>query len=242
MRETTLGGPKTAFPETQWTCILQLQEGDDQDRRERLQDLIQSYWKPVYAVLRKLHRLSIEESKDATQAFFTQLLQRDFLKNVSASKGSFRTYLKVSLRNFMVDEARKQGARKRSGEGEAVKLRVEEMEPLLEAAPTPEDAFEREWRRTIIEAALESLGKRLKAAGKPLYYEVFRAYLDAQLNEGPRLTYSTVAERLAITESDVRNYLHHAREVFREEVVRVLRETTSSPAELEAEVRELFGS
>jgi len=58
------------------------------------------------------------------------------------------------------------------------------------------------------------------AEKKEAYYRVFELY---DLGEGS-MTYQEAAGRIGISESDVRNYLHAARDRFRSVVIQLVRD------------------
>ena len=59
---------------------------------------------------------------------------------------------------------------------------------------------------------------------------------------GPdRPTYAQVAQKLGLSESDVRNHLFSVRERIRAEIRAELSETVTDMAQLEEEWKELFG-
>ncbi len=235
------------FPQTQWSMVLRAGAGDggtDTAQQERMQELLRAYWKPVYAMLRRVYRMTPDDAADAAQDFFLAMLQRDFLKNLQREGGAFRAFLRTALRRFMTDQARRRNAQKREVQKNAVSLNVEEMEGRLAdpKAPATDDIFDREWRRTVLEAAGARVGAQLAAAGKPVYDRVFRMYLDGQLRDDPAVTYRSIAESLGITEGDVRNFLHRTRRKLQDEVVEVLKESVSTEDELAGELRDLFAS
>ena len=99
---------------TQWSQILAARDGTDAEARAALEFLIQTYWHPIYVFIRH-HGHGPEESSDLTQAFFTHILETDFLARVDPQKGRFRSFLLASLRNFLSYENERHGAIKRGG-------------------------------------------------------------------------------------------------------------------------------
>ena len=80
---------------TQWSQVLAARDGSDTEAREALETLCQTYWQPLYAYIRH-QGYGPEESRDLTQAYFVELLDKDFLEDVDPSKGRFRSYLLAS--------------------------------------------------------------------------------------------------------------------------------------------------
>src|SRR5437667_1354643 len=82
-----------AFPSTIWSEIIALQVVDLDGRRERLQRLIERYWRPVYWAIRCDKRFSEEEVRDLTQEFFVLILEGQVIPGVDPQLGSFRRHL-----------------------------------------------------------------------------------------------------------------------------------------------------
>ena len=71
---------------TQWSQVLAARDGTDTEARAALETLCRTYWQPLYAYIR--HQGSDpEEARDLTQAYFTELLDKDFLAKVDPSNG-----------------------------------------------------------------------------------------------------------------------------------------------------------
>ena len=131
--DTSIGGSRRDFPSTSWNLI----RGAGKAQREHLERLIYLYWKPAYLYLRAAGRKSVEDAKDLTQDFFARLIERKDWERLSPERGSFRGFLKRALKNFMIDAARREQAR-RPGEG----LFLFRFEEVRDAHPTvdPEKA------------------------------------------------------------------------------------------------------
>src|SRR5688572_26233051 len=98
------------FQTTQWSVILRAGQGAE----EALVHLCRNYWTPLYAYARR-RGSSPPEAEDLTQSFFAHILDNRSFANVAPSKGRFRTFLLVSLKNFIDNEARRERAVKRGG-------------------------------------------------------------------------------------------------------------------------------
>ena len=244
--DTTLGGGARSFPTTQWSQILAAQDPTQPGHRDRLDALLRAYWKPAYAYIRVGWRKSNEDAKDLTQAFFARLLQNGRIAAIQADGGRFRSYLKQALKNFLIDADRAAEVRKP----------VEPVLPLEGEVDVPTDAvpdrvFDREWLSVLLDASIARLERELKKDGKAAYFDVFRAYLlDSGSERGVSVatksgeielpTYGSVAKRLGLSESDVRNYLSLCRARLREILKDGVRETVGHPGDVEDELRALL--
>src|SRR5439155_1550970 len=102
------------------------------------------------------------------QEFFaTVVLDGALARSFAPERGSFRTFLRAALTNFMRNEARNTLREKRGGHIELVSADDVELENLEDAGQrTPEQAFDHLWNAMIMSRALLALQKRLEAEGE----------------------------------------------------------------------------
>src|SRR5207302_2304105 len=148
---TGIGG--VAFVTTQWSVVLTAQ-GQSPAADEALEKLCRTYWWPLYGFVRR-NGYNPEEAQDLTQGFFALLLERRDLDIVRKEKGRLRSYLLVSLKNFLANERHRAMAVKR-GEGRRLipleELRFGEHADLEPADNlSPDRIYERRWALTVLE-------------------------------------------------------------------------------------------
>ena len=200
-------------------------------------ELVGIYWKPVYKTIRIRFGKTNEEAKDLTQSFLTMLLERDALEGFSASRGTFRTYLRTLLDRFVANEHKASHRLKRGGNLTAVDFEEAEAELSSSAAVSPDELLHQEWIRSVLERSVDQLEAELRREGKHEYMVLFRRYdLD-----GSDQSYRQLATELGTTESTVTNRLAFARRRFRQIVLDVVRSVTASDEEFRQEVRALLG-
>src|SRR5206468_9382944 len=100
-----------AFATTHWSVVLTAQ-GESPAAEEALEKICRIYWWPLYGFVRR-HGYTPEEAQDLTQGFFALLLERRDLDAVRREKGRLRSYLLVSLKNFLAKPRRPELAVKR---------------------------------------------------------------------------------------------------------------------------------
>ena len=131
-------------------------------RRQGLDVLVATYWKPIYHYLRVKRCATNDEAKDVTQAFLARLIETDLLAQYDASRASLRTYLRLCLDGFVQNE-RQATARLKRGGGRAIQsldfaaADAETALGVVDSAADPEQAFEHAWTRSVIELAIETL-------------------------------------------------------------------------------------
>jgi RNA polymerase sigma-70 factor (ECF subfamily) len=217
------------FRTTRWTQVLKAHHGESIDRREALNLLLERYWPAIYAFVRR-SGFARADAEDLTQSFLSRLLDESFWTNVSPDAGRFRSFLKVSLKNFLADEADRQKAIKRGG-GKVLSLDVEMVEQDIESTPQrpAEEGFDREWAWGLLRGALHRMEEESSASGKQVQYQALKRSM------GPHPPpYEALATELGITKVQLANYLHRARArlgvLLRDEV-----EETCSDGELAAQ-------
>lgn len=229
MGETSIGGSCRTFEPTLWTVVLRARGHS----REALEELLQAYWKPVYFYIRRWGE-SVENSKDLTQGFFAEFLERDFLKDVSREKGRFRTFLVTALRHFLINEAERVQAKKRGGGRELISLDFKGAETQYRHTPVAKEnidrIFKREWALTVLSRALEALGREMDA-------QTFEA-LKPHLAGGP--AYAETAQKLGITTTELNNLIHKTRKRYRDLLKREVAGSVADPELVDEELKDLF--
>jgi RNA polymerase sigma factor (sigma-70 family) len=227
--DTSMGGSKRNFQPTLWTLVLRAKE----HHREALEELIGIYWKPVYVYIRRWGYPS-EEAKDLSQGFFSDLLERDFLRGVSPEKGRFRTFLLTVLKRYLINESERKRAQKRGGGKAQFSLDYTRAERDFTIMPTsdetPERSFNRQW-------ALESMSRALRALAKEMEPKTFDA-VKPHLAGGP--AYEATAKQLGITVTRLNNLIHRTRKRYRELLRAEVAGSVGSASETDEEVRNLL--
>lgn len=245
-QETEIGGDQGYFKETLWNVVLKAKNKSSSEYTESLNGLINTYWKPVYFYIRRTG-YDVETAKDLTQEFFRVFLEKDYLKEVEPVKGRFRTFILTALRHFLSHEQERAGAQKRGGNRIIISIEklVEEEDEINIADPdtlSPENTLNQKWALTILQTALEKLRQEYQTTDRSIYFKVFKNLLSPSGDAGGKVTYDQIARRLGLTESDVTNYLHRARQRYRELVEAEIRKYAADETELKEELHDLFKS
>lgn len=241
--ETAMGGARAAFGPTLWTVVLTAKDPSSPHRRQALETLIEAYWKPLYSFIRR-RGYDPESSKDLTQGFFTDLIEKNFLQYVNRGKGRFRTFLLTAFQHYAADESDRATALKRGGGSVRLSLDFEqaEAEGLFggDLKETPDRVYLREWGLRVLAQAVEALRAEYESEKRTEEFESLKPLLTDADPAGP--SYAELARRLRISESDVRNRIHRARVRLREAVLAVIRATTDGEADAREELRDLFSA
>jgi DNA-directed RNA polymerase specialized sigma24 family protein len=167
-------------------------------------------------------------------------MEKDFFAGYDEERARFRTFLRICLDRFASNEHKAAARIKRGGGERALSLDFDGAEGELVAAGdphSPEDVFDREWRRSLFDLAIEALRAR-SAGDKATAFAAFERY---DLCPGVRPTYEEIARELGVTTTTITNHLAWARRELRRLVLERLEEITGSDDEYGAEARALLG-
>ncbi len=229
--DTAIGGSNAEFPPTSWHLVRRAHDGGD--REDAIRRLCERYWKPTYVFLRKIRPLEPEDAKDLTQDFFLHLIEGRFLERFEPERGSLRKYLKGALRLFALQKHESESRQKRGGGEPRFSLGPENAEVLPDPkAESPEEAFDRQWARSVLDQALGRLREDLLRSGQERRLQVFEAYA-----RGPqRRTQAEVAAEFGLQDWEVKEILSVCYQEIRENVLDAVRDYVGGEREATAEL------
>ncbi|MFM7280330.1 MAG: RNA polymerase sigma factor [Planctomycetia bacterium] len=202
------------FLTTRWS-IVRAAQGEDPQARQALELLCKDYWYPLYAFVRR-SGLQADEAEDIVQAFFARLIERRDLDVLSPDAGRFRSFLRVAVRNFMINKLAHDRAAKRGGGRAPLSLDPgqadERWRGEASLAEDPERAFEQAWARELLRMAVEDLRREYAESGRGRLFEELRD----ELQRPGDSECAAAAERLGISTGACRVALHRLRSRFRE--------------------------
>jgi RNA polymerase sigma factor (sigma-70 family) len=236
------------FPATRRSVIDAVRSIDAEERERALDLLCAAYWKPVYKYVRLRWNRTPDAAEDLTQGFFVELLERELLDKFDAKKSRLRTYLRLCVDSFVMNEDKAGRRQKRGGSIPHVALdfsAAEEelgctaIDPAKIASPESlEEFFEKEWVRSLFSLAIEELRELCMARERERTFHLFEAY-DLLGNE--KISYEQLSSEYGIPLTDVTNALAWARREFRKIALDRLRELSGSEEEFHREARAAFG-
>jgi len=234
-----LGG-RAQFAATRWSVVVAA--GGDHaapDTRRALEELIQAYWFPLYAFLRRQGQQPAE-AEDLVQGFLTRLMEKHDLARVDRAKGRFRSFLLASLKHFLANQYHKKRALKRGG-GRVVSLDAMAAEARYAVEPaaamTPERLFDRRWALAVLDQVLSRLRQEYADTGKAALFEAAEECLTPQRG---RLAYARLAEELRMTQGALRVAVHRMRRRYRDLLRDEIAQTVDSPEQVDEEISYLL--
>ena len=230
------------FRTTQWSVVLAAGQGDEPQSRQALEELCSIYWRPLYTYLRR-EGTAPQDAQDLTQSFFAQLIEHHRIELVDPSNGRFRSFLLVSLKNFLANERERQRAQKRGGRISFISWEEANAEENYQAtaalALPPDQAFAQSWATTMLEQVLAKLRADYVMAGQGDLFDALQIYLTGDKGTVP---YLEMAARLNLGESAMKMSIQRLRRRFGEMLRSEIAQTVSQPEEVDEEIRALFAA
>ena len=231
-------GP-VAFTTTHWSVVLEAQ-GESPAAQAALEKLCRTYWRPIFAFLRR-QGLQPHEAEDITQGFFAELLERRSLSAVRREKGRLRSFLLGGLKYFLANEERRAMAIKR-GEGQRLipleEFRADDRIEMEPADPvTAEMIYERRWALTVLERVLSRLKDEYSAADNAALFDSLKELLP---DEPGSPSQAEIAARLGMTENAIRQAFYRFRQRYQALLRDEIANTVATPGDIEDELRHLI--
>lgn len=220
------------FETTSWTLVLSARQSP-----AALGALLELYWSPVYAYLRR-SGYGRDDAAELTQDFIAEvMLRRDLIGRADPSQGRFRSFLKTSLRNFIVDQRRSRAARDGAHAPVALgEAALQAAEPGADADPA--DAYDRQWAKAVLTIALERVRSDCGRERLEAHWIAFeRRVLVPGAQGGAPPSLESLAEEMGLGSADrVASMIFTVKRKLRSAIRQAVAETVSTPHDLDAEV------
>jgi len=228
------------FSTTHWSVVLTAGQRELPQANEALEKLCRAYWYPLYVYVRR-QGSSPEDAQDVTQEFFSRLLEKNFLAQADRDRGRFRSFLLVSLKNFMINEWKRAGRLKRGGGLEFLSIDASRAEDRYAVEPGDEPdsdaAYEERWAVTLIEQVLAALRQEFDDAGKAPLFDELKGFIWGDKSVA---SYAEIGQQLKLTEGNVKVAVHRLRQRFRELLRAEVAHTVARPEDVDEELRHLI--
>ena len=235
----TLQDGGASFATTHWSVVAQSALTDVPEASNALAQLCEMYWPPIYSFIRR-RGYAAPDAQDLTQSFFAFFLRTKAYARTDKLQGKFRSFLLVSVKNFLSDNWDREQAIRRGGGYQFVSLDQETAETFYDAASasdaTAERLFELRWAKSLTAGAINSLRQELQAEGKVQLFEELKNFL---IGGSVLPSYDDASARMGLPRATVKTHVHRLRLRYREIVRREVARTVSSPHEIDEELRYL---
>jgi len=220
--------------------VQRARAGHDTTARQALNDLCASYWRPLYAFIRR-RGATPHEAEDLTQAFFAHFLDQGALARVEPGLGKFRSYLLACLKNFLANERARANAQRRGGGLKLLPLDLEDAERRYLIEPpdhrTPEAIYERRWAYEVLERAMDALRLERASPAEREQFEELEGFLPGGRSA---LSRGELAARRGVTAGAIDVAIHRLRQRFGMLLREQVAQTVSSDEEVKQEIRDLI--
>lgn len=221
------------FPTTRLSLVLAAASDEQARARNAFAELCRIYWSPLCAYVRSQGH-DAGAAEDLTQSFIARMIEKDALRRFSHERGRFRSFLLISLKNFLANEWDSAQAQKRGGGIPVVPLENAEARNTV----TPDKLFERRWALEVLSRALERVRAESTRTGKTELFERLKVYLTGD-SELPR--YRDLGHELSMTDDAVKVMVHRLRQRFHQALRDEISMTVTDEAAIGDEIRYLIG-
>jgi hypothetical protein len=224
------------FPRTDWAELGPAAVADT----ARLDRLIRLYWTPLKIFLVSAFP-SLKDQADVLLQEFAEdkILKTGWLQRADPERGKFRDFLKISLRNFILDRLSR-------AEVKHAPLSLDELEVDLPAQEETLEAFDLTWVRTVLAETLRRMETDCKdpAAEQPRrgqIWDMFRIrLLEPVFNDAPQVPYDQLIASFGLkSPTDASNMLLSAKRIFKTHLTRVIKDYAEQDAATAEEIRAL---
>ena len=224
--DTAMGGFNGRFPTTKWTMIL-----NPAQRESILAELCSKYWKPLYHYLR-CKGFTNAEAKDLVQGFFTEkVLGKEFIQKSDKTRGKFRNFLLVALKNYTIDIKKKDKLPQKHPENAQGPIGISD----------PENEFNRVWADDLLQEVLKELETECYKKGKITHWGLFHEWLIEPQIDKDKTCMSNICTKYDITDAPkAYNMISNLKKRFRAILRDHLRSLAESEEDVDDEIRKFI--
>jgi len=227
------------FATTHWSVVISAKQRSP-DSRQALEALCKAYWYPLYAYVRR-RVPHVEEAQDLTQAFFAELLDKNYVDLATPERGRFRAFLLTAFKHFLSKQWDKANAQKRGGGRAPISLDFQSANLTIAREPaagiTAERFYDQQWAIALLSRTMDRLQNEMEAEGKGKQFTELKGFI---IGDHAGSTYAEIAGRLDMSEAAARKASSRMRSKYQVLLREEIAQTVASPEEVDDEIRDLF--
>jgi len=234
-------GGERRFPTTHWSLVARVGQDRAETRREALSELLIRYLPALRTHLICTKGFRPDEADDLVQGFVAdKILEKDLISRADRDLGKFRTFLLAALGHFVINQYRDQQAKRRAPRDAAV-LSMKDQDGAAQSEPTPSEAYDVAWARSVIGEALQRMQLECQESNRADVWGIFEGRVLGPTLEGSEpVDYDTLIRRFNFqSPSQVSNVLVTAKRMYARVLQSVVGEYAQSREEIESEINEL---
>lgn len=230
------------FATTRWSIVISAGRDSSLESSRALESLCGTYWYPLYAYVR-CRVADVNEAQDLTQAFFAELLEKNYVGSATPERGRFRAFLLTAFKHFLSKQWEKARAQKRGGGRATIALDFGSLDSSVRIEPasglTAEQFYDQQWAITLLGQIMERLEFEFQQVGKAKQFEELKGFV---IGDHAGTTYAQAADRLKMTVAAAKKAASRMRQRFRELLREEISQTVAGPDDVEDEIRNLFAT
>jgi DNA-directed RNA polymerase specialized sigma24 family protein len=238
---SAVSGLLAAVPPTRWSVVARAGNRDGERWTVALGEIVATYRPVLVRHLISQLRMPPDRAEDMVQAFLAEkLLDPRVLKQASAGKGRFRSFLLKVFSHFVIDQLRRQQALKRRPTNPDA-VRLDDLPDLPSNSAALADAFDALWARQVLARTVDRMRDECLDRERRALFGVFEArILGPILESAAPLPYERLVAKFGLrSPSEASNLLITAKRMFDRVLHEVVRETVANGRDVEPEIREL---
>lgn len=214
------------FPATSWSLVARAAQADGTTFRAALDELLRKYLPALKTHLVLTRKLPPDRADDLLQGFVaSRVVENALVSRADQKQGKFRTFLLAALNNYVIDQLRAEGAKKRSPGAGAIRELDDEhdrQESKRSRRDDPASAFDVAWAREVMNQAVERMRRECEQSGRTDLWGVFHGRVVAPALDGVEpLDYDALVRQFGFASPDqASNALVTAKRTFQ----RILRQ------------------
>jgi RNA polymerase sigma-70 factor (ECF subfamily) len=184
-----------------------------------------------------------EQAKDLTQGFFHEIVLRlDLIQRADQSKGRFRSFLLFALNQYLLNEKRRESARRNIPKDRIVSLDTTEAPSLPQSVieSNPEDSYNYAWVSALLDHVLSDVKRTCCQQGMETHWCLFRQRVVLpMLNSSARPSLTEICQKYGIeSEKKASNMIITVKRRFQAVLKKYIRSTVASESQMDDELRE----
>lgn len=226
------------FPSTDWRTVSRA-GGPASSRDGALAAWVERYLPAIRSYLVTRWKMSGERAEDVVQGFMLdKVLEQDLIAQAEPARGRFRAFLMRSIDRYVLSQARRDKAAKRSPGDVASLDDSQQLHPADRSGP---DVFDTAWAAQVLQLALGRMRDECEVSGRGLVWAVFEARIvRPTLGEAPPVPYEELLRRFHFASPEqASNLLVTAKRMFARVLRQVVAEYAENEADVEEEIRQL---
>lgn len=232
------------FPATRWSLVGRASGADADAQPIAIAEIARMYSPALRAHLLQTLYYDEHRADDLLQGFLAdKVLQQRLIRHADPKRGRFRTFLLAALDRYVVDQHRRETARKRSPRGDLADI-DQHRDTLASGGPASArtDAFDVAWAREVIGEVLSTMRYQCEQTNRADLWEVFdvRCIKPATDNVQPE-AHGSIARRLKLDSTEqAANLMITAKRMFTRVFKSVVSRYAADKEEVREEVSELW--